>query len=92
MKVLQLIAASEYMELLLSDGRAVRIPGKLVEKHFVGKLNANWLYVYEMFRCDRPLGIEDVAGRASEQEKAEIVGAVSEHLAECGCGAAVTFE
>ncbi|SDA16085.1 hypothetical protein SAMN02910447_01069 [Ruminococcus sp. YE71] len=92
MKVLQLIATGDYMEFLLSDERAVRVPGKLVEGGFVGKMNANWLLVSGLTYYYKPIGIQDIQGRVREEEKPQIIGAVSAYLRENSSGVSVTFE
>ncbi len=92
MKILQLIATSDYMELLLSDGRAVRVPGTLADGGFAGRMNANWFLVSGLTYYYKPVEIQDVMGRVTEDEKADIVRAVADCLAESESGASVIFK
>ena len=80
------------MELLLSDGRAVRVPGRLGKGGFAGNRNANWFLVDGLTYYYKPVGIQDVMGRASEKDKEEIIAAIPEHLAEIGSSLDIIFE
>ncbi len=92
MIVLQMIGMPEYMELLLSDDRAVRVPGVLKRGAFVGNMNANWLYVNDISYEAKKLSAADVCGRASLEEKREIIKAVSSYLRESSSATVITFE